>query len=76
MIVIPFGKYRGQNIEDVNNYRYLHWLLKQEWVKEKYNNIYKYLKDNEAVIKEQAEVEQDTLDELSALAFGSCEWWN
>ena len=33
---IPFGKYEGVDIEDIDNDRYLEWLLEQEWFVNKF----------------------------------------
>jgi hypothetical protein len=74
MIIMPFGKYVGQNIEDIDNYRYLSWLIKQDWVKEKYKDIYNYLKSNENDIQYHV-YEEDLINELNGLGMGSWEWW-
>ncbi len=39
---IPFGKYKGETIENIYhlNINYLHWLYEQDWVKRRYPSIY------------------------------------
>lgn len=41
-LILPFGKYKGQQVEYVfkNHPQYLYWLIEQEWLKEKYKTLY------------------------------------
>ena len=39
LFTLPFGKFKGQDIEDVPN-SYLNWLLEQEWFENKYKKGY------------------------------------
>lgn len=43
--LIPFGKYKGKNIEYIREKdpKYIEWLKKNEWVKENLKDIYESL---------------------------------
>lgn len=40
MYILPFGKHKGEDIEQVPT-SYLHWMLDQEWIEEKFPKLYK-----------------------------------
>jgi uncharacterized protein (DUF3820 family) len=46
-IILHFGKFRGKDLEDVPS-DYLEWLLRQEWLEEKYS---KYVEPIEMELK-------------------------
>ena len=56
VILIPFGKHKGENIENVPA-TYLDWLRDQEFVKEQHPKIWKYITDNEDVIDSEIDDE-------------------
>ena len=41
-MIIPFGKYRGEDIEDIPS-DYLKFLLGQEWFEERFEDVYNAL---------------------------------
>ncbi len=47
---MPFGKYKGDPLEDVPD-DYLLWLLRQTWVATKYPDLWKYLIDNQDIFQ-------------------------
>jgi uncharacterized protein (DUF3820 family) len=36
--ILPFGKYSGQPIEDIEDVNYLEWLLEQDWFVNKFGD--------------------------------------
>jgi hypothetical protein len=45
--IVPFGKYKGQPIEVLSHDEaYVDWLLAQDWVKARYQNIYNVIINN------------------------------
>lgn len=45
--VVPFGKYKGKPIEVLaQDYEYCDWLMQQEWVRERYGNVYTLIVNN------------------------------
>lgn len=45
--VIPFGKYKGKPIDVLaQDYEYCDWLMQQDWVKERYGNVYTLIVNN------------------------------
>lgn len=45
--VIPFGKYKGKPIDVLaQDYEYCDWLMQQDWVRERYGNVYTLIVNN------------------------------
>ena len=44
MAIIPFGKYRGEEIEDIPS-SYLRFLLNEEWFEERFEDLYDEVSD-------------------------------
>jgi len=45
-MTIPFGKYRGEQIEVLeNDFGYMEWILSQDWVQGKYPELYEAIKE-------------------------------
>jgi hypothetical protein len=45
--VIPFGKYKGQEVEHLlGDDKYIEWLLAQPWFKQRYGNLYTVIINN------------------------------
>jgi uncharacterized protein (DUF3820 family) len=52
-ITIPFGKHKGQNLDDVPD-SYLIWLLKQDWVETKFSRLYNRLLELEPLLEDNS----------------------
>lgn len=47
MTIVPFGKYKGQQVEALANDRaYVEWLTAQPWFRDKFTNIYNVVVQN------------------------------
>ena len=55
--ILPFGKYKGRSIEEVEGEQpgYLIWLYEQPWSKETYPAVYNYIKRHLREIREYAQ---------------------
>lgn len=41
-IIMPFGAHKGKNLREIHAFKpsYLEWLIKQQYIKEKFTDIY------------------------------------
>ena len=56
--LFPFGKYKGQPMQDVPA-SYLDWLMGQDWI-DKWLDVVKYINDNRAVIDKELKYREDS----------------
>lgn len=74
-IILTFGKYKDKSIDEVDD-QYLLWLYSQDWIKEKYPQIYNYIKRHKREIEANAwDYPVDEEDGDFSFAFGCWEWW-
>ena len=78
--LVPFGKYRGQPVEVMaQDEAYVDWLLGQEWVKARYQNIYNVIINNFQAPSETPEhniAQASFLDVAYCLRFLRAAWPN
>jgi len=67
--IIPFGKYKGQEIEQViaRDPQYVQWIMQQAWFQEKFQPIYQVVINQFAPPSEDTPAHTVTLDQVRAI---------
>ena len=73
---MPFGKHKGTPLSDVDP-SYLDWLVEQDWVEEKWPQLFKWLNEGDTATSTPKEREVIKTEEmiLNSLSVPFRKWW-